>query len=292
MPGREQGSGRSRGAPGAAESSALGAIAMEERYLAWQRRPRRNWWGGRRNLPRCSGRRSFLRRRSSAMHWHCSHRQTHRIYLWIAPGTFEMGSTDEQCRRAGLDECYAEEQPPHTVEVGGYWLQRTEVSNEQYKRCAERGGCSEPHNNYWELPQWARHPVTWVDWHQASAYSTWAGGRLPLEEPNGSMPAAAAKARLYPWGDEAPTAARLNYNNEVDSATEVGRYLRLDKRLVRYGGQRSGMDARSVRRRLCVTAADERTAGAVVIDWRALRGGAWNDDSADARCCSSLRHYP
>ena len=73
------------------------------------------------------------------------------VYVWIAPGEFMMGSTDEQveyavqlCKDAG-SECspddFSDEQENHQISLGGYWIQRTEVTNEQYKRCYDAGGC-------------------------------------------------------------------------------------------------------------------------------------------------------
>ena len=56
-----------------------------------------------------------------------------------------MGSTDEQCKDSGgLASCPPDEQPPHTVQLDGYWMLRTEVTNEQYKRCVEAGKCDAP----------------------------------------------------------------------------------------------------------------------------------------------------
>ncbi len=156
------------------------------------------------------------------------------VYVWIAPGTFDMGSTDEQvedavkvCTGAGVTciaESFRHEQPKHAVMLDGYWMQRTEVTNEQYKRCVDAGGCpNAPLNTFWKLPRSARLPVTYVDWNQASAYAAWVGGRLPTEAEweNGCR---SADGRIYPWGDERPATERLNYNMEIGGTTEVGTY--------------------------------------------------------------------
>lgn len=43
--------------------------------------------------------------------------------IWVPGGTFRMGS----------DEHYAEEAPAHRVTVGGFWIDRTPVTNQQFR---------------------------------------------------------------------------------------------------------------------------------------------------------------
>ena len=145
------------------------------------------------------------------------------VYVWIAPGAFDMGSTDEQSATAGIGECPSDEQP-HRVELDSYWMQRTEVTNEQYKRCVDAGGCpDEPSNPLWKVPRSARLPVTAVDWGQASAYAAWVGGRLPTEA-EWEKGCRSADGRIYPWGDEQPAMELLNYNSKVGGTTEIVTY--------------------------------------------------------------------
>jgi formylglycine-generating enzyme len=46
--------------------------------------------------------------------------------VWVAGGTFDMGSKDPQAR--------PDEQPIHSVKVKGFWMDQTEVSNAQFAR--------------------------------------------------------------------------------------------------------------------------------------------------------------
>jgi len=50
--------------------------------------------------------------------------------VWIPGGTFRMGSED----------CYAEERPVHEVTIDGFWIDRYEVTNEQFARFVEATG--------------------------------------------------------------------------------------------------------------------------------------------------------
>ena len=50
--------------------------------------------------------------------------------VWIPPGRFQMGS----------DEHYPEEAPAHWVEVGGFWMDRTPVTNAQFLKFVKATG--------------------------------------------------------------------------------------------------------------------------------------------------------
>ena len=97
------------------------------------------------------------------------------VYVRIPAGEFTMGSG-----AADTDAC-DDEKPQHTVPVGEFWIMRTEVTNAQYLRCVEAGKCTQPENGRYDKPQFARQPVTDVDWDQANSYARWVGGRLPTE---------------------------------------------------------------------------------------------------------------
>jgi formylglycine-generating enzyme required for sulfatase activity len=133
------------------------------------------------------------------------------VMVYVPPGEFEMGSTEEEvdyalalCLEYGTN-CrrwyFSVEQPLHPVELDGFWMDRTEVTYQQYRMCVEAGGCSEVGCEDEDQPSEANHPVVCVTWDQAAAYCEWAGARLPTEA-EWEYAARGVDGRRYPWGDE------------------------------------------------------------------------------------------
>jgi formylglycine-generating enzyme required for sulfatase activity len=114
-----------------------------------------------------------------------------------------MGSANDPL--AGDDE-----EPQHKVNVEGFWISLTEVTNAQYAACVKAGACAPPDNPNYEQPQLANLPVTYVSWHDANRYAEWVGGRLPTEA-EWEKACRGTKGSIYPWGDGVPTSALLTY---------------------------------------------------------------------------------
>ena len=111
--------------------------------------------------------------------------------VYVPAGEFIMGS----------DEGESDEQPLHTVYLDAFFVDRTEVTNAQYRKCVEAGACSQPYDTGWyNDPNRAEHPVVWVDWKQANAYCQWEGRRLPTEA-EWEKAARGTDGRTYPWGE-------------------------------------------------------------------------------------------
>jgi serine/threonine-protein kinase len=106
--------------------------------------------------------------------------------------------------RVGRDDGEENERPAHVVNIKPFFIDRTEVTNEQYQKfIAETGYAAPPSWKDNRFPEGAETlPVTDVTWEDAVAYATWAGKRLPTEEEWEFAARGSDDRRLYPWGEE------------------------------------------------------------------------------------------
>lgn len=134
--------------------------------------------------------------------------------VFVPGGTFTMGRD----RTNGGDEY---ESPAHEATVKAFFIDRYEVTREQYKRCVDDSKCRAPfgwsNNSY--PANTGRWPVTGVTWEDAANYAAAVGKRLPTEE-EWEFAAGRGQRTRYPWGDSWLLKANVN----TQTLTEVGQY--------------------------------------------------------------------
>ena len=134
-------------------------------------------------------------------------------WVVLPGGSFAMGSDSGDSRQ----------KPAHQVQVAPFAMMRSEVTVGMFRACVARGHCEEPHFddgscNVWNGGMWKKgvllqsfrqdaQPVVCVEWSQAVAFCSAAGGRLPREA-EWEYAASGGEGRKYPWGSEEATCAR------------------------------------------------------------------------------------
>ncbi len=164
-------------------------------------------------------------------------------FVQVPSGSFTMGSD-----KAKDPEAYDDELPQHTVELPAFYIARWPVTVAQFRAFVDA-----PDNEGFQpgdpdcLRGVANHPVVWVSWHEALAYSRWLTKKLresdttpaplrrllngtPGTEWQVTLPSEAEwekaargdDARIYPWGEKADP-NRANYDDTgINGTSAVG----------------------------------------------------------------------
>ncbi len=143
------------------------------------------------------------------------------------PGGKYFQGTDADSPVLGLAK------PAHQVEFDAFCLDRQEVTVAEYRECSGAGECKRAYrDSFWpqgksDAREWKSsrkiysplcnenyedrgdHPINCVTWNQAVAYCKRAGKRLPTET-EWEYAARGSDGRVFPWGDEVPSAEHLN----------------------------------------------------------------------------------
>ncbi len=143
----------------------------------------------------------------------------------VAAGPFLMGSTATQIDRVhqsygGERSLYEPEYPQRSVHLPAFWIDRTEVTQSQYKAFVDATDRAPSVVDYdwakafnWDSEQGPpagieQHPVVLVSFDDALEYCEWAGKALPSEA-EWEKAARGPDGREYPWG-EGWDSSRLN----------------------------------------------------------------------------------
>jgi formylglycine-generating enzyme len=132
----------------------------------------------------------------------------------------------------GSDQGGFNEKPAHTAFLETYWIDRYEVTNQQYMEFVEATGHRQPgppsrYARKLEVLRGPRQPIVYVSWHDADKYCGWKGKRLPSEK-EWEKAIRGTDGRTWPWG-EGLNSHPANFAGEADGflvAAPVGSFPR------------------------------------------------------------------
>jgi formylglycine-generating enzyme required for sulfatase activity len=129
--------------------------------------------------------------------------------VFIPSGEFIMGSEEQDIEALGKEfglrtgRLYDDEKPLRKVYLKGFYIDKYEVTNIQYKAFIDALTLPAPYG--WEKRMYpdgrGDHPVVNVSWFDAHLYCTWAGKRLPTET-EWEKAARGPGGNRYAWGNE------------------------------------------------------------------------------------------
>ncbi len=136
----------------------------------------------------------------------------------IRGSSFKMGYTpsekDDKNKFVG---------PEHTADVADFYIDKTEVSNQDYKKfidATKRLGPPTWKNNQFPSGE-DLYPVTSVTLADAEAYAKWADKRLPTEK-EWEYAARGSDGRDYPWGKSWENGVAISAELQEESPRTVG----------------------------------------------------------------------
>jgi iron(II)-dependent oxidoreductase len=194
----------------------------------------------------------------------------------VTAGQFWMGSSLEESKNGT-------EKPRHKVYLATYYIDKSPVTNQAYRKFIMETGHPEP--PFWADPHYNNptQPVVGVSWNDAVAYAKWANKRLPTEA-EWEKAAKGKDSLLYPWGNE--------FNAGL---TNVDYVMAQTSRVDQFPGGASPYGCLDMIGNVwewCLdwfdenyyaTSPSENPAGPAKGERKVIRGGAWDTISFNAR---------
>jgi len=148
--------------------------------------------------------------------------------IFIPPGHFIMGIERQTLRKVyqydgNQVDLFESELGRKTVDLPGFFIDKYEVTNEQYEKFRRATGHRLP--GYWNQRQYnlPDQPVVGVGWADAAEYCRWAGKRLPTEA-EWEKAARGTDERWWPWGHEFRTGLANSAEYGLGTSSPVGSF--------------------------------------------------------------------
>lgn len=161
------------------------------------------------------------------------------------------------------------------VELPEFRIAKYPVTNAEYDQFVRATDHRRP--DHWLRdghypPELAQHPVVFVSWEDAIAYTQWVGARLPSEA-EWEKAARGSDGRLYPWGNE----FSAEYCNTSESKTEGTQPVDA------HPGGTSPYGVMDMAGNVWEWTMSLYEVGE---DWRILKGGGWDYKGIKDTCCA------
>jgi formylglycine-generating enzyme required for sulfatase activity len=172
--------------------------------------------------------------------------------VFVPAGEFLMGSSSEVIQEVmksfegWSSEWFVSETPQHQVYLEAYWIDKYEITNQQFARFIADGGYkrrelwtsegwewrnreNRSYPAYWTDERWnaPELPVVGVVWFEAVAYCRWAGARLPTEaewERAAGWDFENRVHLVYPWGNVWNSVNANTKEASIGHTTPVGAF--------------------------------------------------------------------
>jgi formylglycine-generating enzyme required for sulfatase activity len=223
------------------------------------------------------------------------------LMMYVPAGSFVMGSAQND------PDAFSHEKPQHEVYQDVFWMDAYEVSNAMfaafvsqtdYRTLAERQGFSYMYDDSykwipidginWRNPMGPETyaddmlPVVHVSYDDATVYCQWAGGRLPTEA-EWEKAARGEDGRTYPWGNTFDPDKLHHYSSSGPVSVDLFPQGKSPYGIYQMAGNAFEWTKDWYRSDYYGISTRENPTGPSAGEYRAIRGGSWNNSQKNVR---------